>query len=233
MTHSNLYSRIPISYYFGIWLKTTVMATSTGLIVGFLMPGGIGAILGVIIGPIWALWISYSFFWGKKRGQFEYEFSRKQALKKAKKVLVNTIGWFSCQRLYLSELGEISWSDGEAYKDIIMNSKIESEHKYYIYIRAADVHLKKRKYENAINKLENAIELFPEALVANFMLALSFERVGETEKAILAYKNAAKDPLWNSKYLKKYINDQVKRVQTKGPRKKAPMPGLRHLGLGR
>jgi len=233
MTHSTLNSYIPISYYFGIWLKTTVMATFTGFIAGFLMPGGIGAIIGIIVGPFWALWISYNFFWGKKRGQFEYDFSKKQALKKARKILIDTIGWFSCQRLYLSELGEISWSEGEAYKGIIMNSKIEDEYKYYIYIRAADVCLRKQKYENAINNLGYATQLYHEALVSNFMLAQSFERVDEAEKAISAYKNAAKDPLWNSKYLQKYINDQVKRVQTKGPRKKAPMPGLRHLGLGR
>ena len=102
-----------------------------------------------------------------------------------------------------------------------------------MYIRAADVLTRKRKYEKSINKLEKAIQLYPTALVANFMIAQSFERLGDAEKSILAYKSAAKDPSCNSKFLTKYLNDQVERVQIKGPSKKSPMAGLRHLGMGR
>jgi len=224
---------IPLFYYLGIWINISIMATATGSIVGLILASWVGAIIGTICGVFGGQLSIIRNFWGGKRGRFEYEYCKNHALKKAKKALIKAIGWFSCQRLYLSELGEISWSEGEAYKDIIMNSKLENEKIYFMYIRAADVLTRKRKYEKSINKLEKAIQLYPTALVANFMIAQSFERLGDAEKSILSYKSAAKDPSCNSKYLTKYLNDQVERVQIKGPAKKSPMAGLRHLGMGR
>jgi tetratricopeptide (TPR) repeat protein len=89
------------------------------------------------------------------------------------------------------------------------------------------------QYEKAIKYLEDAINLNPSALVANFMLAQAFERIGKAEKAVCAYKSASEDPLCESETLKKYITNQLERIKTKGPSKKPPMPGLRHLGMGR
>jgi tetratricopeptide (TPR) repeat protein len=209
------------------------MSAAIGSIIGLILAAFVGALIGAFCGVLGGQLASIRNFWGDKRGQFEYEYCESHTLRKAKKILIKAIGWFSCQRLYLSELGEISWSEGEQYKDIIKKINVEDEDKYYIYIRAGYVLKTKRKYENSIVKLEKAIEIHPATLVPTFMIAQSFERLGEAEKAILAYKTALEDSYCKSNNIREYLNDQIQRVQIKGPSKKSPMSGLRHLGMGR
>jgi tetratricopeptide (TPR) repeat protein len=209
------------------------MAAATGSVVGLILGSYHGVLIGTYCGVFGGQLAALRNFFGDRRGQFEYEYCRSCALKEAKRALIKTIGWFSCQKLYLSELGEISWSEGEHYERIIKNSTLENKDRYYMYIRAAYVLTGKRKYENSIANLEKANELYPTALVSNFMIAQSYERLGEAEKAISAYEKAMNDPCTKSIKITKYLNDQIQRVQTKGPSKKPPMGGLRHLGMGR
>ena len=226
-------SHIPLFYYLGIWIKISLMAAATGSVVGLILGSYPGALIGTYCGAFGGQVATLRNFFGDKRGQFEYEYCKKHALKKAKKALIQTIGWFTCQRLYLSEFGEISWSEGEHYKEIIKNSTLHSNDRYCMYIRAAYVLVKKRKYEKAIIKLQKANEIYPTALVSNFMIAQSFERLGDAENAISAYGMAMNGLSSDSNKITKYLNDQIVRVQTKGPSKKPPMGGLRHLGMGR
>lgn len=223
--------QISLFYYLRFWKKITFMAAATGAVVGFVLSTFDGAIIGILCGVFGGQIATIRNFKGSKRGQFEYEYCRYHALKKAKKALIKNIGWFSCQRLYLSELGEISFSEGEQYKDIIDKSNLEIKDIFYIYIRAGYVLTTKRKYKKSIVKLEKAIDLHPTSLVPNFMIAQNFERLGDAEKAILAYKAAMKDSNCTSTNLIFYLNDQIKRVQIVGPSLKPRMTGLRHLGV--
>jgi tetratricopeptide (TPR) repeat protein len=192
-----------------------------------------GASIGVFIGLAWGQVVSISLFCGPSRGLFEYENRKYKVMKKAKKILIKILGWLECQMLYLEEFGEISWSEGETYDELLKDYKVNSDDRFFVLIMAAKLATNKRKYENAIKYLEDALKQNPSELVANFMLGQSFERMGKAEDAVCAYKSALDDPLCISDSLKKYVKDQIERIETKGPLKKPPMPGLRHLGMGR
>lgn len=230
-------TEVTIYFYLYFWLKITILSLATGLVVGFvaLLPiiGPYGWFIGLVAGILGGQITVANHMLGSKRGRFEFDFREYSAKKNIKRALVNIMGWLSCQRLYLSEFGEISWSQGEYYDAILNNNEIEDETKYFVFIRAAKVALKNRNYENSIDYLKQAIILRPSALIPNFMLGESLERLGKGEEAITAYRTALESSSVKSDVLKNYISTQIDRIKKRGPAKKPPTPGLRHLGMGR
>jgi tetratricopeptide (TPR) repeat protein len=232
-----LNAHITIFYYLSTWLKASFLASATGLFLGYMgfivFAFPYGASIGLLIGLAWGQVVSISLFWGPSRGLFEYENRKYEVLKKAKTILIEILGWLKCQRFYLEEFGEISWSEGETYDEPLKDYKVNSDDRFFVLIRAAQLAINKRKYDKAIKYLQDALRLNPSELVVNFMLGQSFERTGKAEDAVCAYTSAMDNPLCVSDSLKKYVKDQIERIETKGPLKKPPMPGLRHLGMGR
>jgi len=85
--------KVPISHYFNFWLVNSTLAFATGLIIGFFALKTFGGYFfkPSIEFPAWCYlsfpWICFciyqymtlSFFWGKRRGEFEYSFLEKTA----------------------------------------------------------------------------------------------------------------------------------------------------------
>ena len=169
------------------------MATGTGVIIGIfaLQVPFLGFILNPITSPIGFLIIYQfffaSFFWGKRRGEFEYSFLEK-----------------------FTERGN-------------MDSGLKTE------LKRIKHELKFGGINSAHEKLKAVSNNYPESFVIQFKYAISCERMGLTEDALAAYKNAKTLIPGTSEALDRYIEKQNVRIKQKGPSKKSSAPGLQHV----
>jgi len=99
--------------------------------------------------------------------------------------------------------------------------------KFYILAKLANVHIKEDNYDQAAACLEEALSLKPDNLLLNLRLAEVHEARGGGKEAIKAYQTALEHAYVAN--LQSYLRRQIERVKTKGPRKAAPMPGLRYV----
>jgi hypothetical protein len=88
--------KVPLSHYIYFWIINSIMAFATGLVMGYFALKTLGGYFfkPPIEFPPWCYFIfpcgfffifqfmTPSFFWGKRRGEFEYSFLEKSALKK-------------------------------------------------------------------------------------------------------------------------------------------------------
>lgn len=78
----HLHMTIPISYYFQFWCKGTILALGTGALLALLVPPLIAIspyfiFIAVIVYQIFVC----KYFWGNRRGDFEYKY-KEMVLKK-------------------------------------------------------------------------------------------------------------------------------------------------------
>ncbi len=85
------------------------------------------------------------------------------------------------------------------------------------------------KYKRAVDYLQMAQELNPSDFFVNYWMAETNELIGSAEKAISIYKNIVTNFTYISENLKEYLNLQIERVNTKGPKAPSPMPGLKYM----
>lgn len=223
---------IPIEFYLRFWLTGSIMATATGLVVGYLMPAGP---LGGLIGAIFAL-LAYqvpvfNYFWGKRRGVFEYKYREDLLKKSMRKVFIKVLGRTKFYIWYLDQLSEMPFYEGEMCQKILMKlpTRANTDLAFPVYIMAAKIAERLRKHNKAIEYLEHALSIEPYDLVANFKLAENFEYAGLASEAISSYEAAAKGPSNISEALKGFVLSQIERVRTKGPRRKPPITGFRRI----
>jgi len=229
--------KIPLWYYISFWIETSVLATATGAIVGYIVLGiffgpyglPIGAILGFTSGQISTI----NHFTYKKRGRFEFLYQKRLANLKTDKALAKKIGWSKTLRTYFTEVGEINWSSGGLYDKLLSRPDTNLYDKGMIYLRAGILAQKRRNYEKCIKYLSEANDNGFQHIMNDFISAQAFERIGDSEHSIEKYEQAVVKAQKLSVKLSSYINSQIERVKVKGPAKKPTMPGLRHSGMGR
>lgn len=176
--------KIPILYYMKFWAINTSLALGTGVVLGILSKFFILTIPLVVV--ILYQFFICSYFWGKRRGAFEFSYVERNVEKKNNK-----------------ELAAFFLAAKQAYK-------------------SADIML-------AHNKLQEAIKLYPNNFIAHFKYAVSCEKIGDANEAIVAYKAALDNIQLGSKNLIEFIEKQIIRVETKGPNRRGAIPGLQYV----
>jgi tetratricopeptide (TPR) repeat protein len=203
------------------------MAFGTGMLMGFILvsmypqskESPLRLIIGFTIGIISLLiyqFVAYSYFSGKKRGEFEYIYLQS--------LIDNRIKIF-IDRLSYSPTIPIP----------LLLKKVETEpdlkRKYDIYMTVAWFAAREERHQKAIDYLQEAATLKKNDLVASFRLGQSWERLGKGEEAIQAYEMALQDPSIDSRTLREFVLAQIERVKTKGPQKGVPYPYFKYLGI--
>jgi len=227
--------KIPVWYYISFWIEFSILSTVTGTLLGFLCTvilGPYAIILGVIFGVICGQVSIINHYVGKKRGRFEFLYQKHLTYLKTYQALANNIGWLKTIIILFTEIGEINWSSGEHY-DKLLAHKNEVKDIGMIYLRAGIIAQRRRNYERCIKLLNEAHEFGYKNLLSFYILAQSYERIGDGESAITQYEEAGINAKSLSIRLTSYISSQIERVKIRGPSKKPSMPGLRHSGMGR
>jgi tetratricopeptide (TPR) repeat protein len=134
----------------------------------------------------------------------------------------------------LDQKSETTWHSDKIWTDLLVEPVVRQNDnlRFAVYIKAAEAASKADNHPKAIEYLDQALSIKPGDAIASFRLAEAFERMGQGSDALDAYASALKDSS-NTSEMRRFIASQIDRVKREGPRKKAPMPGLKHLGMGR
>ncbi len=173
----------------------------------------------------------FSHFWGKRRGAFEYEYKQYLLEKRTKEIFIRALGRAGFYRWYLDQLSEIPWYEGEMCQKVLMKLQNQAnDHlKLPVYVQAAKIAVRGRKYSKALEYLKQALSASPHDFVANLRQAELFEYMGLPSEAISSYEAAIEVSSPISAELRRFVSSQIERVRTKGPRKRPPITGLRRM----
>jgi tetratricopeptide (TPR) repeat protein len=216
------------------------MALGTGLLMGFILgsmlrpifdhskespiPVIIGLSIGIISIIIYQCY-AYSYFFGERRGVFEYIYRQSFTDRRIKMVMNSLTFTFSDEKNVLNYLPTIAVP--------MLLKKIETAPdpscKFDIYMTLAWAAAKEDQHQKAIEYLQTAITLKKDDLVASTRLGQSWEHLGKGEEAIQAYEMALRDPSLDSQALKEFVSWQIERVKTTGPKKSMPYHYLKHM----
>lgn len=175
--------KIPFSYYIRFWLLNTSLALGTGIVLGIMSKLFIVTVP-ILVVSVYQFFV-FSYFWGSRRGAFEFSFLERVERRRNK---------------------QISALLKEAKKERKMGDPAASH-----------------------NKLKEAINTCPDNYVAQFRYAISCENIGDAQGAITAYKAALNNLPIQSEKLVRFIDEQITRVQTKGPSRRTTAPGLQYV----
>jgi len=224
--------KIPVGFYIQYWLKNSILALATGVIVVFFIPplfafSPLVCLTGLLIYQV----IIFRYFWGDRKGDFEYKYREITIEKTIKKIIIKTHGKIEFLRYYMEQFSQIGTFQEGLFKELLRNKDIQDneDFEFTIYVKAANISPKNYNYDNQIKYLQKAIDIKPNDMVANYRMAVSFERIGAGNDAIKYYENALRDPCIKSDQLKEFILLQISRITAEGPKKKPPILGLRYL----
>ncbi len=214
------------------------MAIGTGGLLGFFATRIIiihSPLFNVFLGALIASFIyqitAYSKFWGKRRGEFEYQFKVGAIDRKVKKLVFRYQGYLKHLSYISDGMNNISTAQGDLCKSLIENDLVKSndEHMYYVYMKISLLENKNDNLEKEISFLNSALQLKPDDLIANYRLAVCFELKGSAVNAIKHYEKSLLDIEIDSKEIKDYIKLQIERINIKGIMDKPPALGLRYM----
>lgn len=210
------------------------MAVATGGVLGFFLARVPQTFFFLWLAPICALvvyqYVVQQYFWGKRRGHFEYAYREWLLRKSANVLFIKILGVRRYISLYLDELSALGSVREDIYKNLQGKEEVvrNDSYKFCLYVRIAESALKESSCDREIEYLRRAVSIRPNDLVANYRLGNSLERSGDGQGTVRAYEAALKDPVVE-KELSEVILAQIKRVETSGPAKKPPMPGFRYM----
>ena len=189
----------------------------------------IGGLLGAIVGFL-CYKVSYRHAIPRRRALTEYSYREHMVEESGREIIIRAFGARQAKSLWVDELFEVN-SRLEAIRKVLSdrNGGADDNMNFLIYLKIAKSALKADMPDKEQNYLEKAVTIKPNDLVANYRLALSFERSGEGGKAIKSYEAALKDASIDSPDLKVFIMSQIQRVKAHGPRKRSRFWGARYL----
>jgi tetratricopeptide (TPR) repeat protein len=170
-----------------------------------------------------------SHFTGKRRGEFEFAYWEHLAAQKVRRTLSSVSQRPSHPNLLDMDLLDFDpmaynlWLEKEAERES------NPECKFAPYLTMGFQAIKGDSYPKAAEYLRQAVQFRPNDLVANFRLAAILEHLGQGAEAIRHYEAALGDHGLASPGLKEFIQSQIERVKTQGPRKGSKIQGLRNM----
>jgi tetratricopeptide (TPR) repeat protein len=201
------------------------MALATGMLMGFilgsmvplsqdwpvpLIPGPAVGIISFIAYQFYA----YSYYSGKRRGEFEYIYRQSLVDRRIKRYFDRlTHQPTICAPLLLKKI----------------ETELDPYRKYETYMTLAWFAARDEQHQKAIEYLQESLALQKNDLVASFRLGESWERLGKGAEAIQAYEMALQDPCLDSPALSEFVTWQIQRIKTMGPQKGMPYHYLIHM----
>ena len=214
------------------------MAIGTGFVLGFftsrviiIYAPPINALIGAFIAFIIYQGVSFDRFFGKRRGEFEYEYRYHLIEKTVKRLVLNFLGFSTFINYFQDQFNNISADQEDICQKLLKNETVKNndEFLFSIYIKLSSLALKDNNPQKEKNALMSAIEIKPNDLLANYRLAVCNEMHGFRNDAINHYLAALKDPVLYSGQLKTFILSQIERVRLKGPMNRPPALGCRFM----
>lgn len=134
-----------------------------------------------------------------------------------------------CMGLFSGDLDQID-TTSDSYKGLLnaIESKNNNELRYCILVKLARALSKSENYDDAIKNLKDAICILPDEFIANIKIAEAYERIGAAKEAIESYASASNIPKLSADIID-YIQKQIERIKSEGPRRKPPMTGFRYM----
>lgn len=222
---------IPWTFYFEYWLKNSLLSLATGFLISFMIPPLFAMVpyFGFFVLLFYQV-VIYRHFWGQKRGDFEFVSKESQIRKQISSLIRRHLGFFVLIRFKLDKLNNIVTDGWDIYKKLTSFEKGQNEDfQFFLCHIAADLSRKEGDMKNERAYLLRALSFCPNDLITNFRIAVASEREGQAQESIEYYKKALGASAVDSNELKQFITNQITRVETKGPIKCPPMPGLRFL----
>jgi len=214
------------------------MAIGTGFFVGYLSFGiiaisdpPINSLIGATLAFAIYQGVSFSRFFGKRRGEFEYEYRYNLIEKAVKRLVLKFLGLSTFINYFQDQFNNISAEQEDICQKLLRNETVKNndEFLFSIYIKLSGLALKDNNPQKEKNALMSAIEIKPNDLLANHRLAVCNEMDGFKDEAINHYHAALKDPVLYSEQLKTFILSQIERVRLKGPMNRPPALGCRFM----
>lgn len=222
---------IPWTFYIEYWLKNSLLALATGFLISFMIPPLFAMVpyFGLLVLLLYQVVICRH-FWGKKRGDFEFV-SKESLIKKQISSLIKLhLGFRILVRFKFDKLNNIVVDGWDIYEKLSSFAKDQEENiQFYLYHIAADLSRKEGDVKKEQGFLLKALSLCPNDFITNFRVAVTAEREDKAQESIEYYKKALEASAIDSDQLKQFISEQIARVETKGPLKSTPMPGLRFM----
>lgn len=222
--------KIPFYYYLKVYFKNAIMASGTGIIVGILTPFVyLGGTIGLIVGFIASQIIVFKYFLGSLRGNFEYHYLEHINNNAVYQLIRFHFGIFSLIWYRLDDFNNIGYYQLSLCNQLIKSNtlKLSLDDRLVLLIKIASLKLKDDNLQGEINFLSQALEIKKFDLVANYRLAIAYEKQGLADKAIDHYQRALRSGSNVSDQLRAFIHQQADRVKAQGPMAKPPTLGLR------
>ena len=164
------------------------------------------------------------YFWGKRRVRFEYNYKNYLIDNSVKAIIMKTYGLISSLRYSLDSFSNTKFYQEQVCEKLIKNTLLKSniECLFFLYVKIATLSLKNDAGSQEIKFLLLAIKIKPDDFVANYKLAVFYERKGSADNAIKHYKAAINDPYINKTIFNNFIVAQIDRVSSKGTMTKPP-----------
>ncbi len=222
--------KIPIGFFIRFGLKNYLLAFFTGMVLGYffaaLVPGffpPLSALVGGVITLIIYPFVEYSYFAGKRRGEFEYVYRENLMQKKIQDIISRLPHQFEKDLSLVDPMMLYPQLRYEA------EHEVDPERCFYLYMSMGLRAQKDYLYSKALEAWAEAVRLKPHDLVANFRLAALWEYNGNGVAAIEGYQAALLDPDLDSLSLREFISSQIERVKARGPRKGSVHPALSRI----
>jgi len=209
-----LFSGFLVGYIFAVFVRIILSSLAIQMFISdiflYLIP----------LISIFYMYEIYRFFWGGKRGEFEYAYLEYLTKKAITSSILKLYGKKVGFKFYYST----TIPEDEDYCSEDERSKLISgnEHKFYLLLRDAKFAIKKDSMEKAKGFLQAAIKIKPDDVYANYMLGTVSEYVKQADRSLSAYNKALENVPIALPGLKEYIWSQIERIRTKGILKEPP-----------
>ena len=215
-------------------LKNAFWAAGTGVIMGALAvhfsgffvqyeeppPFHLGSLIGAAVG--FGVYMAYSVpLMDKTKTLFSYQaYLREKSTRKFITSVLSKSKGFKGYLLRTDELFRGKLLSDDIYKKVLLDNDVvtDDNKKFLIYYRISKDALKYDNRDKERSYLKKAVMIKPNDLLANYRLALSYERSGEGSDAIKSYEAALKDPLADP-HISGFLISEIQRVKGQGPRK--------------
>jgi len=129
----------------------------------------------------------------------------------------------------LDQISPFGLFRNDIYKNAIESQEPSSPTLFCINVTFAECLLREGEFSSAAGLLKNALSIEPQNLIANYLLAGCYERLGEIDNSIASYQVAHKTAESTMVELPSFIKRQIERIEKEGPLPKGAAPGLKFV----
>ncbi len=156
----------------------------------------------------------------RRRMSGDYEREENRFEETSNQLILNTFGYEIFERIYTGGM-DINMCKNLLQKE---QSGKDPEVRFCLLVKLAICYAKDGQIRTAIQAFRDALSIKPEDLMANFRIATLYESIGSANDAVMHYKLVKKYNKLAGDF-DDYLDNQIKRVMTEGPRERGPYDG--------